>query len=607
MGFTNPFINLIPPRIQFPLSYKGSWNASTNTPTLVSSVGTKGDFYIVSVAGSTNLNGVSTWNIGDWVVFNGSAWQKVDNSQNVVTVTAPLALNSGVLSIPVATTSANGYLASADWTTFNNKQIALNILAVGVTPNVAGMSLVGPNFNLEAASASFPGVVSTGTQSFAGDKTFTGTIVASNLSGTNHGDFTTSAVTAFSNPTGLILTLGNSTTPQNIALAEADATNPGALSAGTQTIGGNKTFAGTIAASNLSGTNRGDLTTANIGTSAPNATGMNMTSGSPSTPQSLALEAATASFGGVLTAGAQTIGGAKTFNTAPILSSLTASTVLVLDASKNIASSAITSTALATLSQTANQVLIANGASGITSSSALTVSSGTVLNTLAGAAFRGTGSNSYIGIGANSSGTSGSIFGEANTATTYFSNTAAGDTVLRNSDTTKVIRIGVGSGGSQLSVGNTIISTTTNVGIGITTPNAPLQFASTTVNRKVVLYDNNNTDHQFFGFGVNASILRYQVEQTAHSHVFYYGTNSTTSVEIARIMGTGQVAIGTASPNAACILQVDSTTKAFLPPRMTTTQKNAITTPPSGSVVYDLTLGKLCLFGAAAWETITSV
>jgi len=43
------------------LNYKGTWDASTNNPTLVSSVGTKGDYYVVSVAGSTNLNGETLW------------------------------------------------------------------------------------------------------------------------------------------------------------------------------------------------------------------------------------------------------------------------------------------------------------------------------------------------------------------------------------------------------------------------------------------------------------------------------------------------------------------------------------------------------------------
>jgi hypothetical protein len=62
------------------LSYLGTWNASTNTPTLVSSVGSNGTYYIVSIAGSTNLNGITDWQIGDWAVFNGNVWQKIDQS-----------------------------------------------------------------------------------------------------------------------------------------------------------------------------------------------------------------------------------------------------------------------------------------------------------------------------------------------------------------------------------------------------------------------------------------------------------------------------------------------------------------------------------------------
>jgi len=67
------------------------------------------------------------------------------------------------------------------------------------------------------------------------------------------------------------------------------------------------------------------------------------------------------------------------------------------------------------------------------------------------------------------------------------------------------------------------------------------------------------------------------------------------------------VGLGTTTINSSAILQTDSTTKGFLPPRMTTTQKNAIATPASGLVVYDTTLGKLCVRGATAWETITSI
>jgi len=68
------------------LNYQGAWNASTNTPTLTSSVGTKGYYYVVSVAGTTNLNGITDWQVGDWAVFNGSVWQKIDNTDSVLSV-----------------------------------------------------------------------------------------------------------------------------------------------------------------------------------------------------------------------------------------------------------------------------------------------------------------------------------------------------------------------------------------------------------------------------------------------------------------------------------------------------------------------------------------
>jgi hypothetical protein len=68
------------------LNYQGIWNASTNTPTLASSTGSKGYYYVVSTAGSTNLNGITDWKIGDWAVYDGSSWQKVDNTDAVSSV-----------------------------------------------------------------------------------------------------------------------------------------------------------------------------------------------------------------------------------------------------------------------------------------------------------------------------------------------------------------------------------------------------------------------------------------------------------------------------------------------------------------------------------------
>lgn len=66
--------------------YQGTWNANTNTPSLASGVGTKGYYYIVSVAGTTNLDGIIDWNVGDWAIYDGTAWQQVDNTDAVVSV-----------------------------------------------------------------------------------------------------------------------------------------------------------------------------------------------------------------------------------------------------------------------------------------------------------------------------------------------------------------------------------------------------------------------------------------------------------------------------------------------------------------------------------------
>ena len=66
--------------------FQSVWNASTNTPTLTSSVGTKGYYYIVDVSGTTNLNGITDWKVGDWAIYDGTAWQKVDNTDAVSSV-----------------------------------------------------------------------------------------------------------------------------------------------------------------------------------------------------------------------------------------------------------------------------------------------------------------------------------------------------------------------------------------------------------------------------------------------------------------------------------------------------------------------------------------
>ena len=110
-GGTVP-LSQIPASLIGGLNYQGAWNASTNTPTLTSSVGTKGYYYAVSVAGTTNLNGITDWQVGDLAVYSGTAWQKIDNTDAVTSVngyTGTVVLTySDVGAFPATSTTGTG-------------------------------------------------------------------------------------------------------------------------------------------------------------------------------------------------------------------------------------------------------------------------------------------------------------------------------------------------------------------------------------------------------------------------------------------------------------------------------------------------------------------
>jgi len=165
-------------------------------------------------AATTSVNGYLTST--DWNTFN-------NKSNTNGTVTSVVALTIGTtgiditstavtttttpvitLNIPTASASNRGALSSTDWTIFNNKQATLSLTttgtsgaatlvantlnipqysggtitlsAIGSTPNANAATLTGSALNLEPASASFGGIVTTGTQTFAGLKTFNGNI-----------------------------------------------------------------------------------------------------------------------------------------------------------------------------------------------------------------------------------------------------------------------------------------------------------------------------------------------------------------------------------------------------------------------------------------------
>ena len=65
------------------LNYKGTWNASTNTPTLADGTGAKGDYYVVSTAGTQTFGGIQLFfGLGDWIAYNGAVWQRVEGGSD---------------------------------------------------------------------------------------------------------------------------------------------------------------------------------------------------------------------------------------------------------------------------------------------------------------------------------------------------------------------------------------------------------------------------------------------------------------------------------------------------------------------------------------------
>jgi trimeric autotransporter adhesin len=150
-----------------------------------------------------------------------------------------------------------------------------------------------------------------------------------------------------------------------------------------------------------------------------------------------------------------------------------------------------------------------------------------------------------------------------------------------------------------------------NVGIGTTAPDKNLSvFGSSAVAAGVGgeitiggFYDGTSK----ISYGSIAGVNQNGSGNTSGQLIFNTRINFGALIERMRIDSVGNVGIGTTAPNASAILDAQSTTKGVRFPNMTTTQKNAISGPAAGLVVFDTTLAKLCVFSGAAWQTITSI
>jgi hypothetical protein len=241
------------------VNYEGTWNASTNIPTLTSSVGTKGDYYVVSTTGTTNLNGITTWTQGDWAIFNGSAWEKVDNTDLVSSVagrTGAVTLTTsdiGGLGTIATQASSNVSITGGSITGITDLAVADGGTGASTAPNarinlglVIGTDVLAPTGSA-ASLTSFPtlnqnttgsaATLTTGrTIAVTGDLAYTspsfdgsanvtaaGTLATVN---TNVGSFTNASVTV--NGKGLVTAASSGTAP----VTSVTGTSPVASSGG---------------------------------------------------------------------------------------------------------------------------------------------------------------------------------------------------------------------------------------------------------------------------------------------------------------------------------------------------------------------------------------
>ena len=215
------------------LAYQGTWNANTNTPTLTSSVGTNGYYYIVNVGGTTNLNGITDWQPNDWAIFNGSVWEKIDNSDLVTSVngyTGAVTLTNTDVGAPTYTgtgasgtwginvTGNSGTVTNGVYTTgsYSNPSWITNLAGSKVTsiPNSSltnsSLTIGSTNIALGATSTSLAGLT---------QLTFSGASSGTNV--LQPPAIGTGAVSVLPNVTGILVNSGGVGVVTNTMLANS--------------------------------------------------------------------------------------------------------------------------------------------------------------------------------------------------------------------------------------------------------------------------------------------------------------------------------------------------------------------------------------------------
>ena len=229
------------------LTYQGTWNASTNSPTLASGVGTLNNYYVVSTAGSTNLDGITDWQIGDWAIFNGTVWQKIDNSE--VTYVSNVATGTGLTGGPITTT---GTIAISNTAVTAASYGAANTVGT-FTVNAQGQLTAAANAAIAISVGAVSGAVPNTVNVLAGTGMSGGGALTANVTLT----LANTAITAatYGNATHVsqitIDAQGRATAASNVAISIPSGNVTGLGTMATQNANAVAITGGTIVASNV--------------------------------------------------------------------------------------------------------------------------------------------------------------------------------------------------------------------------------------------------------------------------------------------------------------------------------------------------------------------
>jgi len=188
-----------------------------------------------------------------------------------------------------------------------------------------------------------------------------------------------------------------------------------------------------------------------------------------------------------------------------------------------------------------------------------------------------------------------------------------------------------GSGSSQWTTATSgIYYNLGNIGVGTTTPLAPLHVGLSGTD--LLLGGNNGpilTSNLYYASSTwryvksasstlidlndngNAGDITFYTAPTGSAGATSTLTNVLTIYNASSsantlVLKTGSLGVGTSSPDTSALLDLTSTSKGFLAPRMTTTQRDAISSPAAGLMIYNTTTNAYNVYASGAWGAIGS-